>query len=110
MKTRMISIMIPTAAIFLATMDRVYAPVQPQKIIFTSIVVSNGVATINFTGSALGDPASDYILLGANQLNGAFTPVTGASITSLGSTNFNQYQAVVPINGPSQFYRIQWQF
>jgi hypothetical protein len=68
----------------------------------TSISVSGGTVTINFTGapSAL---ASSYSLVSSTIVNGAYSPVA-AVVTSLGGGNF---QATLAKSGSTEFYRVK---
>ena len=74
--------------------------VQPPYI--TSIGVAAGTVTIHFTGGS-SDPASAFTLLSAPAAAGTYSPAAGAIITGSGGS----FQAIVPVNGPRQFYRIQ---
>ena len=77
---------------------QVIGAVQPPYI--TSLAVSAGTVTIHFTGGS-SDPASAFLLLCGSVVTG-ITNITSAIITGSGGT----YQAIVPINGPVQFYRM----
>jgi len=68
----------------------------------TSISVSGGIVTIKFTGGA-SDPASAFTLVGSSTVNGSYAAL-GATITSLGSGNF---QATIATSGATEFYRIK---
>ena len=67
----------------------------------TSIGVSNRMVIIHFTGGVSDVPAS-FVLLSASVAAGPYPTAAGATITG-GSGSF---QAMVPTNGPMQFYRI----
>ena len=79
---------------------QVIAPMQPPYI--TSIGASAGTNTIHFTGAA-SDPASTFLLLSATVVQGPYSPEAGAIITGSGGV----FQAVVLVNGPVRFYRIE---
>jgi hypothetical protein len=68
----------------------------------TSISVSGSTVTITFTGS-FADPASAFTLVGSSTVNGIYSDLS-ATITSLGGGNF---QAVVSMNGNTQFYKVK---
>jgi hypothetical protein len=74
--------------------------VAPQ---ITSIVVSGGTVTIKFTGSA-SDAPSSFALVGSSAVNGTYSVLGSAIITSLGAGNF---QATIAASGSSMFYRIK---
>jgi hypothetical protein len=73
--------------------------VAPPRI--TSINVSGGTATIQFTSAAT-DPSSAFTLDSAGVVDGIYSPASGAVITGSGGT----YQATVSTSGPTQYYRI----
>ena len=68
----------------------------------TSITVSGGVVTIQFTGDPAAS-ASSYSLVGSSTVNGTYGTLS-ASMSSLGAGNF---QATIPVSGPTMFYRIK---
>jgi len=80
-------------------------PVQPpgQAPLITSLAVSNGTATLTFTGST-SDSASQFTLLSATVATGPYASATGANITLVSGGVF---RATVPATGPVQFYRLQ---
>lgn len=67
----------------------------------TSITVSAGTATINFTAGAT-DPSSAFTLLSAGVVTGPYLPAGGAVITGSGGT----YTATVAVGAGPEFYRI----
>jgi hypothetical protein len=71
--------------------------------IITNLRVAGGTATINFTG-ATSDSASAFTLLSSPVVSGTYSPAGAASITQVGS---GQFQATAPTNGLVQFYRIR---
>ena len=79
---------------------QIMGAVQPFYI--TSIGVSAGTVTIRFTGGS-SDGASAFLLLSAPLASGPYSPAPSAIITGSGGS----FQAMVPANGPRQFYRIQ---
>ena len=84
-----------------ATVQVVLPPTPPH---ITSITVSGGTVTIQFTGSA-SDLASAFTLLSSATVSpqSSYTPAAGATITgSAGS-----YTATVPNGGAIEFYRIK---
>jgi len=73
----------------------------PSSILITSLRVTNGVATVTFTGAST-DSASAFTLLSSPTVGGPYSPATGAVVTgSAGS-----FQATVPASGQRQFYRV----
>jgi hypothetical protein len=76
-----------------------YLPGAPS---IRGITVSGSTVTIKFTGSATA-AASSYSLVGSPTINGTYSAL-GASITSLGSGNF---QATIAKSGVAEFYRIK---
>jgi hypothetical protein len=87
-------------------LPRLFAPIQLQPIIITNITVDTGSVVIQFTGTAFGDPASNYTLLNSTNVDGPFTATPGATIIQTNTLNPNLYQATAATNGPQQFYRI----
>ncbi len=85
-----------------ATTVAVAAAVVVGSLQITSIVNSGATVTIQFTGNP-SQPASAFTLLSSSAVGGTYTPAAGAAITG-GAGN---YQATVPANGNSQFYRIK---
>lgn len=81
-----------------------FAPIQLQPINITGIVIAKNNATINFTGTAFGDPPSAYTLLGATTPNGTYSPLPAVIATNLSGPN--QYEATVSITTPVQYFRI----
>ena len=69
----------------------------------TSIAVSGGMVTINFTSSDASELASAFTLVSSSTVNGAYSAAAGAVITGSGGS----YRATVPTSDPAQFYRIQ---
>ena len=69
----------------------------------TSITVSNGFVTIDFTAQA-SDSAQAFTLLTSATPTGGFSTAASATITRLSAGVF---QAAVPTNGPTRFYRLQ---
>jgi len=70
----------------------------------TGIIITGGSVQIDFTGDPA-DTVSSFILLGANQVAGAFNNA-GATISQL---NPGIFRARCAPNGSQQFYRIQHQ-
>ena len=70
--------------------------------VITSLTVTNGVATISFTGASSDSPSA-FTLLSSPTVNGTYSHCGGrrASPGSGGS-----FQATVPANGQMQFYRV----
>jgi hypothetical protein len=64
---------------------------------------ANGTVVINFTATDGDLTAGSFALSSASVVTGPYTPVSNATVTSLGSGAF---QIVVPQNGSAQFYRI----
>jgi len=70
----------------------------------TSIAVSSGTVTINFTSSDTSELASAFTLVSSTTVNGVYAPAAGATITGSGGS----YQATVTMTtDPAQFYRIR---
>jgi hypothetical protein len=69
----------------------------------TSISVSGSTVTIKFTGSP-SDAASAFTLVGSPTVNGTYSALPAAVITSLGGGNF---QATIATSGSTEFYRIK---
>jgi hypothetical protein len=69
----------------------------------TSLSVSGGTVTIDFTGSPSDSPSA-LTLLSSASVNGAYSAAAGAAIIQVAP---GQFQATVPTNGPKQFYRIE---
>ncbi len=70
----------------------------------TSIAVSNGMVTINFTGP-IGAATSAFALLSSGVASGPYAVMGSANITSVGS---GTYQATAAAGAASQFYRIKF--
>ncbi|MGH7969721.1 MAG: hypothetical protein ACREIC_13435, partial [Limisphaerales bacterium] len=81
----------------------VQPPPSGQAPQISSLVVSNGIVTLTFSGST-GDSASQFTLLSAGTVAGPYAPATGATMTQVSSGVF---RAAAPANGPIQFYRVQ---
>jgi hypothetical protein len=79
---------------------QVIGAVQPPHI--TSIGAAASTVTIHFTGGS-SDSAGVFLLLSAPVVTGPYAPAAGAIITGSGGT----FQAIVPMNGPRQFYRVE---
>ncbi|HLH55516.1 MAG TPA: hypothetical protein VKY92_18085, partial [Verrucomicrobiae bacterium] len=77
--------------------------VVPTSIQFTKISASATNVVLNFSGGT-NDPASAYILLSSPLANGSYAPVQNATISK---TSPGLFQATVPRNGPTQFFRIR---
>jgi hypothetical protein len=77
------------------------APVPPTTPNITSIQVVGANVQINFTGSAA-DAASAFTLLSAGTVNGTYLDAGATMSGSSGS-----FQATVPVNGATRFYRIK---
>jgi hypothetical protein len=69
----------------------------------SSINVSAGVATINFTGSST-DSQSAFTLRSSDTPNGSYSPTAGATIIQVKP---GEFQAAAPVSGPKQFYRVE---
>jgi len=69
----------------------------------TSLSVSGGMVTIDFTGSPSDSPSA-LTLLSSASANGSYSAAAGATIIQVSP---GQFQATVPTNGPMQFYRIE---
>jgi len=69
----------------------------------TAISVSGGMVTITFRGSSTDSPSA-FTLIGSSTVNGTFSSLSSANITSLGSGNF---QATITASGSSEFYRLE---
>jgi hypothetical protein len=72
----------------------------PAPVISSCSLVA-GVFTMNFTAGA-SDTASAFEVFSCGTVAGSYGLVSGANITGSGGS----FQATVPANGPSQFYRI----
>jgi len=70
--------------------------------IITSISVSGGTVTINFTGAPAA-LASSYSLVSSTTVNGTYSAVA-AVVNSLGGGNF---QAILAKSGSTEFYRVK---
>lgn len=70
----------------------------------TSTAVSGGNVTLNFSAGTSDTPAS-FVLQSSAVVNGPYVDVSpAATITQLSPGSF---QAVTPVNGPTQFYRVR---
>jgi hypothetical protein len=67
----------------------------------TNLRVAGETVTVNFTGSPSDSPSA-FTLLSSAAVNGTYATAAGAVITGSGGS----FQATVPTNGPTQFYRI----
>jgi hypothetical protein len=74
---------------------------SPSPLVINNLTVTNGVATISFTGAST-DSASAFTLLSSPTVNGTYSPAVGAVIKGSGGS----FQATVPTNGQMQFYRV----
>jgi hypothetical protein len=77
-------------------------PGNPPSVAITSLSVMGGTVSINFAGSPT-DAPSAFTLLSSAAVHGTYATALGASIIQVSPGLF---QATVPTNGPSQFYRI----
>jgi hypothetical protein len=75
-------------------------PSQPS---FTKIGVSSQNIVLTLAGNAA-DSASAFTLLSSSAPNGSFLPAGNAIFTQISPGLF---QAMVPVNGPAQYYRIR---
>jgi hypothetical protein len=76
---------------------------SPSPPLITNLRVAGGTATISFTGAASDSPSA-FTLFSSPAVSGTYSPAAGASITQVGS---GQFQATAPTSGPVQFYRIR---
>ncbi len=74
----------------------------PTPPVITSIGVSSGTVTINFTGAVTDVPGA-FTLVNSTTVSGTYTNTPGANITGASGT----YQATAPVSGSVQFYRIK---
>ena len=76
---------------------------SPSPIVITNLRVTNGVATIGFTGPS-SEPPSAFTLLSSPSVSGTYTPAGGASPPQV--VGPGQFQVTSPTSGPVQFYRV----
>jgi hypothetical protein len=76
---------------------------SPSSLLITNLRVAGGLATIKFTGASSDSPSA-FTLLSSPAVSGTYSAAGGASITQVGS---GQFQATAPTNGLVQFYRIR---
>jgi multisubunit Na+/H+ antiporter MnhF subunit len=76
---------------------------SPSPIVITNLSVTNGVATISFTGAS-SEPPSAFTLLSSPTVSGTYSPAGGASPPQV--VRPGQFQVTAPISGPVQFYRV----
>ena len=76
---------------------------SPSPIVITNLRVTNGVATIGFTGRS-SEPPSAFTLLSSPNVSGTYTPAGGASPPQV--VGPGQFQVTSPTSGPVQFYRV----
>ena len=75
--------------------------VTPKPPVITGIAVDAGQAVITFT--AAGSEAGQLTVLGSTTVGGPYAAVSNVMIKPLGNDRF---EAVIPVSGPMQFYRI----
>ena len=75
----------------------------PTRPLITTVGVTNGTVTLNFTGAA-SDPAGAFTLQSCGRPGGTYTNAANANIVQTGTGLF---RATVPVNGPVLFYRVQ---
>ena len=74
-------------------------------LVITSIHVSSGTVTINFTGAASDTPANLFVLSSTNAVPASgYASAAGASVNQVSAGVF---QATVPVSGAVRFYRIE---
>jgi hypothetical protein len=71
---------------------------------FTSIVVTNNVATMTFTGFGSSTSATNYQLISSSDVAGPYTNVPGATNTQIAP---NSFRVVVTNFSPAQYYRFR---
>lgn len=95
----------PEAGVYYANLQVVQLPALTVPTVrINSINITGGNVVVKFTTSSSSDTVSSFTLTSSGVVNGAYNPVAGASIISLGG---NQFQATVSYPGGGQsFYRI----
>ena len=84
---------------------RVVALANTAPPVITGVSVFNGVAQLDFTGSA-GDTAGSFKLQSSGVVAGGYADNNSATITALGG---NAFRFTTSISGDAQFYRIRRQ-
>ena len=82
------------------------APSGPPTIGEATVNNANSTFVMDFTCTDSSLTTSSFTVQSSATVNGTYTDVAGATITQLGS---NAFQAVVPVSGSIQFYRIKQQ-
>jgi len=77
-------------------------PPPPTTPVFNSIHITGGNVVLSFSGGTNDVPAN-FTIRSSATVNGAYVPASNAAITQSAP---GQFQALLPLNGSAQFYRI----